>query len=175
MSAKIIIIGTCHSLQCGAGKPDQINSYKNFIYEKCTLHNVKVIAEEMSEEGLSNHGISTTIAKELVQGMKDIEHHYIDIPIEEKRLLKIDNDSLAVYSEFRFTKRNKNNDKLERLRKIISNPVREICWFTGLLDINIWPAMFVCGENHVDNMRRLIQKADRHAFVCAYHGSAYLE
>jgi len=119
--------------------------------------------------------VGTCIAKALVQEMNDIEHHYIDITFEEKRLLNIDNRSLEMFSEFRFTKRNKNNDMLKRLRRRISDPVRECCWFAKLLDINIWPVLLICGEDHVENMRVLIQKVDRKSFVSAYHLAEYSE
>lgn len=177
MTTKIIIVGTCHTLQCGDAarySTNQIDNYRSFIRDKSLHHKVKIVAEEMSDEGLEYHGTSATIAEKLVKTLNDIEHHYIDIPSAIKRQLKIDNDSLAIFSEFRFSKQNKGNDKLEKLSKIISNPARECCWFAQILDINIWPAMFVCGENHVENMSKLIQKADKNAFVCAYHLQDYL-
>ena len=172
---KIIIVGTAHTLQCGVDNysKNQINKFKSFIEEKCKTYNIKLIAEEMSCDGLIYHEVTSTIAYKIALKLPDTKHAYVELSEQEKRNLKIDNDSLSTFSMFRLDNKGDANNKIKDLYKKISDPVREICWFAKILDINKWPALLICGDDHVLNLCSLIKSIDEKILLSAFYLSDY--
>ena len=126
---KIIIVGTAHTLQCGVDNysKNQINKFKSFIEEKCKTYNIKLIAEEMSCDGLIYHEVTSTIAYKIALKLPDTKHAYVELSEQEKRNLKIDNDSLSTFSMFRLDNKGDANNKIKDLYKIgfSSQPVKQ--------------------------------------------------
>ncbi len=173
--SKIIIVGTAHKLQCGTNDytPEEINNFKSFIEEKCESHGINLIAEEMSYDGLIHNKVVNTIAYEISFRSKHIKHRYIDLTNSERINLQIDDSSLSFFSMYRFSPNKEQEKLIKTLRRIISNPVRECCWFARILNTNIWPTLLICGDDHVKNMKVLIQKADKSTLVQFYHMAEY--
>lgn len=177
MSAKIIIVGTCHTLQCGVGNytDKQRNNYKNLIVKLCNSYSVALVAEEMCFYGLSQHEVSDTVVAKLTKTEIISEHEYIDIPFEGRSLLNIGYASIAKFKETEFSRIPSKSKREAQFRKRLLDPMRELYWFAKLLDIDRWPVLLICGDNHVENMRKLIQKVNKDA--CAYSclSSDYLD
>lgn len=51
------------------------------------------------------------------------------------------------------------------LTEKISNPLRECCWFARILAKDIWPTLFICGSEHVQNMVSLMQSVGQDLVV----------
>lgn len=176
MSAKIIIVGTCHSLQCGVGdySESQREKYKNLILDLCVSHQVKLIAEEMTLQGIKDRGADTTIAIELAKNNLGVTHKFVEIEEDIRAKLHLDRASLAKIAPiFNETPQRKTeiNDKLE---KLIFFPARECCWLATILYEKRWPTLLICGEAHVSGMQRLIRKVNRRSLVCSILTSDYL-
>ena len=164
---KIIIMGTHHTLQCGV-EPYNYNNieiYKKKITYLCKLHGINLIAEEMCNNGLLYHEVCETVAAKLVTEKLGIAHYYIDIPFEGRELLNIGNSSIRNFCDIEFSKPQTAKNKTEQFRNLISGPLRELYWFAKLLSINTWPALFICGDNHVKNMCTLFHEVDDKAWI----------
>lgn len=174
MTPKIIIVGTDHFLQCGTGSfsDDQIHTFKSFIEELCSQYQIKSIAEEMYLDALDELGATVTVAAGICHLAEDIGYHCVDLSNKERRIIGIDRGTLASASIKLSVKHHKAIQT--RLFNTLDNPVRECCWFARMLEINKWPTLFICGDSHVENMRILIRKVDKNAFVCAYRLGDYL-
>jgi hypothetical protein len=173
MTPEIIIFGTDHNLQCGMTdkfSPAEIEKYKSLIMEACDTHKIKLIAEEMHQAGLTRRNIANTIAFNLCQE-HNIEHMHVDLTDDERKPLKIDEHSILDFTLHSFPGIKIHAVINDKIIKNISFPIRERCWFARILSINIWPTLFICGENHVENMRVLIRKVNKKSFVCAYRYS----
>jgi hypothetical protein len=177
MSAKIIIVGTCHTLQCGVGNytDKQRDNYKNQIVKLCKTYNVELVAEEMCFYGLSQHEVSETVVANLTKTEIIAEHEYIDIPFEGRALLNIGNASISKFNKTEFSKIRGEIRRVAQFRKRLLDPMRELYWFAKLLDAGKWPALLICGDNHVPNMRRLIRKVNKDACVYSCLSSDYLD
>lgn len=177
MSAKIIIVGTCHTLQCGVGSytDKQRNNYKNHIVKLCKSYSVALVAEEMCFFGLSQHEVSDTVVAKLTKTEINSEHEYIDIPFEGRALLNIGNVSIAKFQKTEFSKITSKSKREAQFRKRLLDPMRELFWFAKLLDIGKWPVLLICGDNHVENMIKLIRKVNKDACVYSCLSSGYLD
>lgn len=151
---KIIVLGTSHPLQCGNEKcssKELIQEFKQRLEQICKECGIKCIVEEMSPEGLQKHEVENTIAYTLSKDL-NLKHHYTDLSIEHIADLCIYIDSFMLREP---TNENKKS-KRELLHQHLLNPIRERFWLANILNLNIWPTVFICGSDHVDNMVELI-------------------
>ena len=107
MRAKIILFGISHPIQCGTEicSPVDIQKYKSFLDHLVSLHEIKLIAEEMCKAGLENYGVNETIAAHIYGKNSDIIHSYIDMPIESRHNFFIDDERLSSFAIFSFDKK----------------------------------------------------------------------
>jgi hypothetical protein len=154
--AKIIIVGTSHQLQCGTNKHSskKIEDFKSFIRRICKEEKIKYIVEEMSNEGLSFHGVERTIPLQIANELS-IPHHTTDLTTELLKDLGISDGHIMTYSMNQPTNELK-NDMRELLTNKLLHPIRERYWLADILRLNTWPTLFICGDDHGDNMRDLI-------------------
>lgn len=165
MHDTIIIVGTCHSYQCGLApySKAQIETFKTYIYDLCKSEAVQQIAEEMVADALSKEGLDDTIFASVAK-LLNIPHLYIDLPRTMREVLKIDDYTLGIAAV-------PEGGGLadEALRKLLtqelSSEVRERCWYARLLSENTWPTVFICGAKHVDNMQKLISNVGQEVKV----------
>ena len=176
MRANIILFGTSHPIQCGAKicSSIDIQKYKLFLDRIVSLHEIKLVAEEMCKAGLENNEVNETIAAHVFGKNPEITHSYIDMPIEYRHILLIDDEILSIFSIFSFDKKSDVNSNRAKLRQIISDPVRERYWLVKILNLGVWPTLFICGDEHVDNMRKLIRKISSKSLIKTYRMSDYL-
>ena len=179
MTAKIIIVGTSHELQCGLVCPHSeyseadLEKYKGLILNLCKSECINLIAEEMSIDGLLFYKVFKTVVAELVEKELGALHHYIDISCDGRKLLNIDKESRSKYAEINFPNSLSDEDRKTQFRNILIDPIRELYWFGKLLRLNEWPALFICGENHVDSMSKLIHEADKDVLAKVYRLDQY--
>jgi hypothetical protein len=179
MTAKIIIVGTDHRLQCGVSPytEDQIKKYENYIRELHRKYQPKFIAEEMCYYGLARNNVFETVIKKIISELltadySQVGHEYIDIPFEGKNLLNIghsahENFGGDVLSSSR-------TERMDNFRKTLITPVRERYWLAKLLSVSKWPCIFICGDDHVESMSNLIHELDDNIEVLRFPSGQYL-
>lgn len=161
MKPDIIIIGTGHRLQ--AGHPeysvDQHRRYRELLERTRKKYRIKLIAEEMSADVLSDYGTTETNGQQ-VAARKGIQHRFIDLTAKERSQFGIDRLSLhqtgqsAKLSAPQFA-------ALERF----TGELRECLWLTRVLTINIWPTLFICGANHGPRVEHLFNSVGKLAIL----------
>ncbi len=150
MMGKIILFGTNHPLQCGSTNTPQstLDKYRNYIGQLCASHKIKFIAEEMCKDGLAEHQVTNTVAASFESDT--IKHEYVDLTCQERMKLKIDDGALSGIA-MQLTL-NGNASEFRNRLSLLSNQVREGCWVARILDMNLWPTLFICGAEHVNNI-----------------------
>ena len=140
---QIALIGTSHSYQL----PDNAhaNAFASFIRSFLDSSNFAVIAEEMSSEALLQKGASQSICKQ-VADERGLHHLYCDPDNQVRNKLGIQGEN-----DIRLDGFFKNHSEDEINRNIqTSHGRREKYWLDGILALDCWPVLFVCGANHVD-------------------------
>ncbi len=153
LDTKIIVIGTSHPLQCGNEEcsNEQVQEFTQWLEQICKKREIKCIVEEMSAEGLKNSGVENTIAYTLSKNL-NLKHHYTDLSSEHVADLCIFIDDFML----REPTNEKKTSKRELLHQHLLNPIRERFWLANILNLNVWPILFICGSDHVNNMVELI-------------------
>lgn len=152
---KIIVIGTSHPLQCGNEKycsKEQVQEFKQWLEQICKNYGIKCIVEEMTDEGLQIQGVENTIAYALYKNLNLKKHFYTDLSNEHIADLCVFIDAFML----REPTNERRNSKRELLHQHLLNPIRERFWLANILNLNIWPTLFICGIDHVNNIVELI-------------------
>jgi hypothetical protein len=161
MMPTIFIFGTTHQLQCGAEKYPQehIENFRSYVRDLCEAHAVKVIVEEMSQDGLKHYNVQSTIAQQVAKELV-LAHEYTDLDDSERGRLHISDGELAriALSLSRGNQSNPGNAGCirEDLTQRLSNPIRERYWAATILAKNVWPTLFICGSDHVLNVSSIL-------------------
>lgn len=150
----VLLIGTSHEYQRPLAWPDAQGpeQFGALIDETCQREGVKAIAEEMSPEGLEQRGFHESICKQVADALR-IAHRYCDPSSEERRALGIvEEDDIRMSGFFA------NRDQREIEAEVrASHAIRERCWLECLLKLDSWPVLFVCGANHIESFRALLE------------------
>jgi hypothetical protein len=118
----------------------------------CQQEGVKAIAEEMSVEALEQHGVHQSICHQVADTLH-LGHRYCDPSSQEREALGVVGESDIKMQGF-FA--NWEPQQVEAaIRK--SYALRECYWLDQLLQLDTWPALFICGANHTEAFRALLQ------------------
>ena len=146
---------TSHPLQCGNEKccsKEQVQEFKQWLEQICKNYGIKCIVEEMTDEDLQIQGVENTIAYALSKNLNLKKHLYTDLSNEHIADLYVFIDAFML----REPTNERKNSKRELLHQHLLNPIRERFWLANILNLNIWPTLFICGIDHVNNMVELI-------------------
>ena len=151
--AVVIIVGTSHPLQMAS------QELKATLQDLCCRFSVSAIGEEMSDDATQEYSSVVSVPVQVAKALR-LPHRYCDPGRTERARLGIrqDNDICAQLSL--------SEDEIDTQLKE-SRAKRESYWLDQLLDLNIWPVLFVCGADHVDSFRRLLQREDIDVHVAA--------
>ena len=154
--AMIIVVGTSHSLQRTSLE------LKGFLEHACRTFGANAVAEEMSEEALSQHGGAECIPMQVARAL-DIQHRLCDPNNAERAKLGIQQEAdirahalPSVLSESEVA-----------VRLADSNARRERYWLEQLRALNVWPVLFVCGADHVASFLQLLKHEGIAAHIAA--------
>jgi hypothetical protein len=172
MTPKILIVGVDHSFQCGIGPQSEV--FKKFLTSLCSKHKIRLIAEEMTLQGIKDRGAATTIAFDLAQGIPNIIHKFIEMDDECRAKTHLDRSSLGKIAPIFNQNPHRKTDITDKLEKLILFPARECCWLATILYENRWPTLLICGEAHLSGIKRLICRVNKRSFVCALSPSEYM-
>jgi hypothetical protein len=161
MGKKIQLIGTCHKYQLRtAPVPLALaeDEFKSLLKNAIFHHAVQLVGEEMSLESL---GTMQSICKD-VSNELGIAHCYCDPDTSERAVLGIPdcNEDLVLsqiltrYSpDRRITREEAEKETAEIMRPCYAKREKE--WLRRLETCDKYPALFICGTNHVTFFRDL--------------------
>lgn len=128
---------------------DEYESNAHFVYlfMNSLRHDVKkfkveIIAEELNEEELTGYNVSKSsssgyqIAREC-----EIGHIFCDPNLKEREALSI---PAPPYT----SEQNRKNDFQKR----------ELFWLNKIIHLKGTPVVFICGRNHIESFRRLLEE-----------------
>ncbi len=159
MNVALFIIGTSHTLQCGAAGTDssKVVAFEAELYRACAEHEVARVAEEMSEAGLGNQEVERTVGYRVAKAL-GIEHQHVDLEPEERIALSLDDGTmLNVVCGGGFPD---GGGAFRDAFNALWDAVRERCWIGRLLARKEWPTLFVCGADHTDSVEKLWHSLD---------------
>jgi len=129
----VFLIGTNHFYQ----RPGSPEEFRTLLEVTCEEHDIALLAEEMSLDGLS--GATASICKQ-VADVVGIPHVYGDPSREEQKKLGIAHPG--------------------RTGDPVADARRQQYWLAQILQQNSWPVLFICGGAHTMSFRELLQAHD---------------
>lgn len=149
---RLLLVGIRHSLQCGREPfvETDVDAFRDFVREVFHNHDLRLIAEEMSADGLANYGATETILSALGPELA-IPVEFVDLDEAVRDRLKI--SSVRLRRAARLPGNVEPNRELFSLfEKHLTDPVRECAWLAHLLGRNLWPVLLIVGRDHVDSV-----------------------
>ena len=139
----VLLIGTNHVYQ----RPDIRGSeeFRTLIEDSREEHDIKIIAEEMSLDVLHKYGATESSCKQVADSI-GIPHLYCDPSYKEQKKLGIKQPG--------------------RERDPVADAIREDYWLEHILKQNSWPVLFICGADHTESFRDLLQANDIVVCMC---------
>ncbi len=161
MKPDIIVVGTGHELQTGHSQYsiDQHRAFQKFLENLCNQYNIKLIAEEMSEDILPDCEVSETNSKQ-VAVRRGIQHQYVDLTAVERLAFGIDRLSLHKISQ----SAKLSTPQVASLERL-AGEFRECVWLTRILALNKWPTLFICGADHAPRVEYLFNSVGKLAHL----------
>lgn len=150
----LIILGTSHPLQCGHASisPALVQAFEAELLTLFRKYGIARVAEEMNQDGLARHKVTSTVAQRLTQ-LENIEHHNVDIERCERTSLGMHDGPLTIIRDF--YQPEDGGRAFRDAMSILEGEVRERVWIYRLLDRKTTPVLFVCGASHVEPVARI--------------------
>lgn len=156
----VVLVSTNHEFQClnPLDNSEEIRQHQEMITDLCFQHSISAIAEEMSFEALKMHGLTKTVAQQVCASLH-LRHQFSDPPFLAREELGIftDNDIRTDHRLKGSTKDVEDADAQAR-GSAHSNPLRKKFWLKKIRELNSWPLLFICGENHFRSFAELLSK-----------------
>ena len=155
----VVIVGTWHKFQEGRSGAAATSQLRKRLSAICRRYRVASISEEESPDALALLGVSQTVAGRLAAAM-NIPHRLCDLSRDERA-------ALGLWEDARVEKVMRYEGRCDEFKREQSRQwtVRENCWLTKITELNVWPALFVCGASHAQRFAELVQRAGMGAVV----------
>lgn len=135
----------------------KVAAFKVELHRACAEHGIKRIAEEMSKAGLAHLQVECTVGYRVAE-MMGIKHQHVDLEPEERSAHSLDDGTmLKVVCGGGFPD---GGGAFRCAFNALWHAVRERSWIGRLLGGEEWPALFVCGADHVDSVEKLWRSLD---------------
>lgn len=148
LAKTVLVVGTRYDYQRPGNQSSE--EFYVLIAAICQEQDIKVIAEEMSRDGL--FGAKQSVCKQVADSFC-ITHRYCDPSIEEQKRLGIVHPGKTDLSSFSAV-RNPHEVNPEVRH---ADAIRERCWLEHILELDSWPVLLVCGVHHTEPFRALLQ------------------
>ena len=162
MERNIYILGTDHKYQRNNayGSSDSKVAFIRYLEDVCQVHGINAIGEEMSLDALKGFGLKNSIP-ELFAQEHGLKHKYCDPDHNEQK-------KLGIIECGHFTQTKKLPERLqpEEIKNITQEEAaelewkedlkREPFWLCEILELNVWPLLFICGSKHVESFCKLL-------------------
>lgn len=155
---KIVLIGTDHNYQ--KSRSEGSAEFRTYVEKLCDQYGIAAIGEEMSEDALKAAPQSVCHQMALSNGLA---HRYCDPDQRQRAALNIIDEGhpVALAQMYRWSQEKVDNE-IRTLRAI-----RERYWLDQMIALDIWPALFVCGAEHVRYFRDLAEENGIEVIVAA--------
>ncbi|CAN7279504.1 hypothetical protein LJR038_003257 [Acidovorax sp. LjRoot38] len=150
MSPKsVLLLGTTHSVQMGSRQAtaEDIEAFRAGVLKLCEAHGIQAIGEEMSLDALKHWSCSETIAKG-ISSDRGLPHRYCDPEHEERKILGAIHEELHPGVREFWDMPPLTPEQAEAIERTAFDR-REEEWIRRILDLNVWPLLYICGSNHV--------------------------
>ena len=160
MTREVFVLGTSHSLQCGAAEcgADRITLLEQEVRRVLSEFGIRRIAEEMSEDGLRERvpdkGRRTVCQR--IAG-DEVRVNLVDLGEQERASLSLSNRHIDTF----MFKHSEDHSRWNKIREVFSElcgEVRERVWVARVLAGDEWPVLFVCGAEHAVSVQRLFER-----------------
>ena len=157
---QIVLIGTSHSFQ-RPGSQESAN-FGTFVEGICSRFCIAAIGEEMNEDALAENGVTQSVCQQITL-LCGLAHRYCDPDKDQRIALRILQENDIRANGFL---ENWWPEKIEtEIRS--SHAIRERYWLDRMTELDNWPALFVCGAEHVRYFRELAEKQGVEVIVAA--------
>jgi hypothetical protein len=163
----VLLIGTSHDYQRVRGGtrdtgPEQLRAV---IAGVAVQHGVRAIAEEMSPEALVAYKATDSVGRQ-VAAVLGIAHRLCDPESTERQALGYrEDDDIRMAGFFA----GRDHDAIEAVVRA-SYAIRERRWLEHLLELDLWPVLFICGANHVESFEEIVHE---HAISSSSSGTCW--
>jgi hypothetical protein len=148
-----LLIGTNHRFQLPWPRDQEPKQFREMIATTCKQKGVKAIAEEMCVDGLKPFGFHESVCKQVADALH-LAHRYCNPSIQEHKDRGIIIDEVTFRHEGAVA--NKSPQQIEDEIRA-SHEIRECYWLKQLRKLESWPVLFVCGADHTEPFRALLQ------------------
>ena len=162
MKKRLVLIGTSHTYQYGAGNawsskapctPEAEQAFRKMLTDIAVKHRVGGIAEEMNEDGLAEAEKLASVPQ-IIAGILGLPHIVCELNRQERVVLGIEQENEIRISAFLNGKSEEDVEvalKEQFLR-------RESVWLERVEALGTWPVLFICGANHVPSFSALLRQ-----------------
>lgn len=162
MQPAAVIIGTRHTFQVGGEDcpREHAEALRELLLNACRNWNLRGIAEEMSTEGLINYKGTKSVPFSVATTL-GLPYRACDPTLSQRALAGIIGPGEVLIDA---KMRGLSDDEAEK-RLAVEEIKREGYWLCELQDQNVWPTLFVCGANHINRFKSLLDSAGLPAHV----------
>lgn len=157
MTPAVFILGTSHSLQCGAEEwgAERIALLEEVVLRALSEHGIRCIAEEMSEDGLRKKtGARETVCQRVAPA--DVPVDFVDLGADERAGLALsDSDAIGFILGTRATAR---TPKSWNRSGCFAGRCGSASGWRGFSRVNAWPVLLVCGSAHAVSFSHLFER-----------------
>ena len=171
--AKGFILGTHPNLQLGVldhqVSQRLLQDFRNELKGVCRAKKIKVIFEDLNTDVLEEERINKSIAQELFENSQIAVYH-VDLNRTERIFMTCKpvcmnrNIVLSKLTHFKPTTDSVcDRDPTRRHEtwcdcELLAHEIRERVWVSRIRSIGVWPALLICGTNHVENVDALLPR-----------------
>jgi hypothetical protein len=146
----VVIIGTSHAYQIS--RHQKADAFRSFVEGICSQYSIAAIGEELSREALTQKDCALSICQ-MIASSRELAHRFCDPDNAQRITLDIANEKDIRWKSFACDwDENRTQQEIS-----LAYDRREHFWLDQLIHLNIWPVLFVCGANHVDNFHKLLK------------------
>lgn len=156
MLAKIVVLGTHHGFQRGTIQKEEFTAY---IEDLVKAHDIKIIGDEIDQRPNTK-----PVAKEVAE-LAEIQYQIIEPKPDELKQQGIESYD-DIYNYFitkydlgsSFTREDLNPTQKVEYENRIQDMLRqrEAIWLAKLQQLNVWPALVICGSFHYEAFCNLL-------------------
>jgi len=157
---EIVLVGTCHTVQIPGGKGAA--EFCAFVETLCAQYGIKAIGEEYSEEALAEKDKTNSVCRDAANTL-NVSHRYCDPGRDQRRALGVSQENDIKVTGWL------NGWPQEKIEQEISasHSIREHYWRDQLASLDLWPALFICGAEHTQHFRSLLEDTGYSVLVVA--------
>jgi hypothetical protein len=141
---------------------NSVARFTNFLRKHIKLFDIRVIAEELSEECLEQQGVAASTAQTVAQEFH-IKHLFCDPSVMERKELgilshkEISEQLFPNKPYWQIPEDSLEQQKInEEIRKLF--PKREKFWLNKIKHLRKENVIFICGKSHVESFRNLLDE-----------------